>query len=146
MPNSLVRLYATFHLTFFDPVKRSRIDVATFLESSGPEGSIDQDIQVAIVRSSGSFADCPAQLRYQCVSGIEIAHALVPGEEVFQYCGCFQQIITKRTRSGPGKVSAAIDCHLLKRHIQIHLRCELPQLLNKWPIFAQTDLAMDTST
>jgi hypothetical protein len=83
--HSEVSLYATFLLTLFDPVQRSRIDVTTFLASSGSERSVNQDTEFAIVRSSGSFPDCPTQLCYQGVSGIDSAHTVVPREEVFKH-------------------------------------------------------------
>ena len=82
---------ATFHLTFFDPVQRSRIDKeATFLVSSGSESSINQDVKFAIMGFSSSLADRPTQLGYERVAGIEIAHAVIPGEEVLNRCCCFQ--------------------------------------------------------
>jgi len=89
-PNSLMSLYATFPLTFLDSFQRSRIDVGVFLGPSSPEGRIHQVIKFAVVRPSGSLANCPAQLGDNCVSGIEVAHAVVPGKKVFNHCGCFQ--------------------------------------------------------
>src|SRR6266481_343865 len=82
--HSLVSLYTTFFLAFFDPVQRSRIDTTTFLVSSGPECRINQCTELAIVRSSCSFADRPAQFCYQRVSRIDIAHIVVPKQKAFE--------------------------------------------------------------
>jgi hypothetical protein len=136
--------YATFLLAFFNPVQRGWIDVTIFLNSSGPEGRIDQDVQLTIVGFSRFFADCPTEFCYQCVPGIEVADTVVPGQKVFEHRGHFQQMISKSTASGIRILPLPKDSHFYKRVIQ--LCSELPELLNKWQIFPKSDLAMNASS